>query len=66
MDYRALVEVKGIAELWVVDCVEGCKFQDFVTNVYQYMYDAGVKDFELHSVSRVLLHGMMYDDIILN
>ena len=66
MDYRALVEVKGIAELWVVDCVEGDNIQDFITNVYRYMNEIGVLDFEVQTVCRVVFHGMFFNDIKLN
>jgi hypothetical protein len=66
MDYRALVEVKGIGELWVVDCIEGDNIQDFITNVYRYMNEIGVLDFEVHSVCRVVFHGMFFNDIKLN
>lgn len=66
MNWRAFVQIKGIAEIWVLDCIEGDNIQQYINNVYRYMDQIGVLDFDIISINRVLLHGVMYDDIILN
>lgn len=66
MNWRALVQIKGIAEIWVLDCIEGDNIQQYINNVYGYMDQIGVLEFDIVSINRVLLHGVMYDDIILN
>ena len=66
MNWRAFVQIKGIAEIWVLDCIEGDNIQQYINNVYGYMDQIGVLEFDIVSINRVLLHGVMYDDIILN
>ncbi len=66
MKWRAFVQIKGIAEIWVLDCIEGDNIQQYINNVYGYLDHIGVLEFDIISINRVLLHGVMYDDIILN
>lgn len=64
--YRSIVRPIGYPENWVVDMIEGSDIPTYIKNLYAYMLDMDIINFEVIYISSVKLEMFAYEDIFLN
>lgn len=64
--YRAIVRPIGYPENWVIDLIEGNDIPTYIKNLYAYMLDMDIINFEVIYISSVKLEMFAYEDIFLN
>jgi hypothetical protein len=64
--YRAIIRPVGHPENWIVDCIEGNDMPTYIKNLYAYMLDLDIVNFEIIYISSVKLEMFAYEDIFLN
>lgn len=64
--YRSIVRPIGQPENWVLDAIEGEQIHEYIKNIYDYMLDLGIINFEILHISSLKLEMFAYEDIFLN